>query len=183
MASKVVFLGALKQGSHYLEPFDVPGRSLPPADFAQLSVRKSANCLFLIIGTWGLGETNLKKNTDSSNTAASDPSSSPAYQIPASAALSADRRNWKYHRYCRGVWVCGVALLDLTPLPQPFCVPLPLFTLSFSLLFLCGRKFAGWMKFCVLPLCLRDFADVWNINNTWQFNTTARLFPKASGAK
>lgn len=142
----LVLTCSLKQGSHYLEPFDVPGRSLPPADFTQLSVRKSANCLFLIIGVWGWGDKPQEENTDSWNTGASDPSSSPANQKSASSVLSADRRNWKYPSRGASVCVFGVDLLDLTPLPQPFCFPLPLFfyPLHHSLFpFLCGRGFAG----------------------------------------
>lgn len=178
----------VKQGSHYLEPFDVPGRSLPPADFTQLSVRKSANCLFLIIWHLGLGETNLKKNTDSWNIGTSDPSSSPAYQKPACSALRADRRNWKYPSLLLGcVYVSVVDLLDLTPLTQPFCVPLPLFTLSLSLslslVFFWQKLF--WMNqvLCSSSLFARFCRCVEYKQHVWQFSTAARRFPKASGAE
>lgn len=70
--------------------FDVSSCSLPPADFMQLSVRKSANCLSLITTLWRGGGWNLKKNTNSwKNTLNPSPSSSSAYQ---SAACTAERR-------------------------------------------------------------------------------------------
>lgn len=61
----------------------------------------------------------------------------------------------------QGCFCVRVDLLGLTPLPQLFCSPLPLLTHSFSLsLVLCGRI----LQF--LPVCLRGFADVWNVNST-----------------
>lgn len=108
------------------QTFDVPSCSLPPADFMQLSVRKSANCLSLITTLWGGRGRNLKKNTNSWKNPS--PSPSLAYQR---TACTAGRRPQELKtpipaRVCVHVLILP-QYLYIAPL---FASPFSFFTLS-----------------------------------------------------